>query len=83
VYFPAPDTHFNITKGLRQGSCNSHTLFKIYIRKSFEEWKRKCHGMGVTLENITLYTFQFADDQVFLVVNKDDLVYTTSELKET
>ena len=32
---------FNITKGLRQGCCISPTLFKIYIRKALEEWKRK------------------------------------------
>jgi hypothetical protein len=38
---------FNITKGLRQGCCISPTLFKIYIRKALEEWKRKCHGMGI------------------------------------
>jgi len=32
---------FNITKGLSQGRCISPTLFKIYIRKALEEWKRK------------------------------------------
>jgi len=31
---------FNITKRLRQGCCISPTLFKIYIRKASEEWKR-------------------------------------------
>jgi len=45
---------FNITKRLRQGCCISPTLFKIYIRKALEEWKGKCHGMGVPLENTTL-----------------------------
>jgi hypothetical protein len=40
--------------------------FKIYIRKALEEWKRKCYGMGIPLENITLYTLQFANDQVVL-----------------
>jgi len=57
---------FNITKGQRQGCCIFPTLFKIYITKALEEWKRKCHGMVVPLENITLYTLQFADDQVVL-----------------
>ena len=41
-------------------------LFKIYTRKALEEWKRKCHGMGVPLENTTLYTLKFADCQVVL-----------------
>jgi hypothetical protein len=41
-------------------------FFKIYITKALEEWKSKCHRMGVPLENITLYTHQYADDQVVL-----------------
>jgi len=45
---------FKITKGLRQGCCISPTLFKFYIRKALEEWKRKCSGMGIPLENTTL-----------------------------
>jgi hypothetical protein len=77
-------THpFNITKGLRQGCCISPTHFKIYIRKALEEWKRKCHGMGIPLENITLYTVQFAGDQVVLVRDKEDWEYMTRKLKET
>ena len=74
---------FNITKGLRQGCCISPTLFKIYIRKDLEERKRKCHGMGIHLENTTLYTLQFADDQVVLAGDKEDLEYMTRKLKET
>jgi hypothetical protein len=64
---------FNITKGLRQGCCISPTLFKIYIRKALEQWKCKCQGMGVPLGNTTLYTLQFADDQVVLAGDKEDL----------
>ena len=47
-------------------------FFKIYIRKSLEEWKRKCHGMGISLENTTLYTLQFADGQVVLAGDKEN-----------
>jgi len=61
---------FNITKGLRQGCCISLTLFKIYTRKALEEWKCKCFGMGIPVENTTLYTLQFADDQVVLMGDK-------------
>jgi len=39
--------------------------------------------MGVPLENITLYTLQFADDQVVLAWGKEDLEYMTRNLKET
>jgi len=62
----------SITEGLRQGCCISTTLFKIYIQKALEEWKRKCFGMGIPLGNATLYTLQFADDQVVLAGDKED-----------
>jgi len=61
----------------------SPTLFKIYIQKALEEWKPKCSGMGIPLENTTLYTLQFADDQVVLLGDKEDLEYMTRKLKET
>jgi hypothetical protein len=73
----------NITKGLCQGCCISPTLFKIYTRKALEEWKGKCHGMGIPLENTTLYTLQFADDEAVLAGDKEDLEYMTRKLKET
>ena len=73
----------NITKRLRQGCCISPTLFKIYIRKALEEWKCKCSRMGIPLENTTLYTPQFADTQVVLAGDKEDLEYMTCKLKET
>jgi len=39
--------------------------------------------MGIPLENTTLYTLQFADDQVGLAGDKEDLQYMTRKLKET
>jgi len=39
--------------------------------------------MGVPLENITLYTLQFADDQLVLAGDKEDLEFMTRKLKET
>ena len=70
---------FKITKGC----FISPTLFKIYIPKALEEWKRKCSGMGNTLENTTLCTLQFADDKVVLAGDKEDLECMTHKLKET
>jgi hypothetical protein len=58
-------------------------FFKIYIRKALEETKRKYSGMGIPLENTTLFTLQFVDDQVVLAGNKEDLEYMTGKLKET
>ncbi len=42
-----------------------------------------CHGMGIPLENTTLCTLQFADDQVVLAGDKEDLEYMVRKLKET
>jgi len=39
--------------------------------------------MGIPLENTTLCTLQFADDQVVLAGNKEDLEYMACKLKET
>ena len=39
--------------------------------------------MGVPLKNRTLYTLQFADDQVVLAGDKEDLEYKTRKLKGT
>ena len=72
-----------MNKNIHRDFRFSSTLFKIYIRKALEEWKRKCSGMGISLENTTLYTLQFADDQVVLVGDKEDLEYMTRKLKET
>ena len=38
--------------------------------------------MGIPLENTTLYTLQFADDEVVLAGDKEDLEYMSSKLKE-
>jgi hypothetical protein len=37
--------------------------------------------MGIPLENITQYILQFADDQVVLAGDKEDLEYITHKLK--
>jgi hypothetical protein len=39
--------------------------------------------MGIPLENTTLYTLQFADDQAVLATDKEVLEYMTRKLKET
>jgi len=48
-----------------------------------EDRKRISHGMRVPLENKTQCTLQFADDQVVLAGNKEDLEYMTHKLIET
>jgi hypothetical protein len=71
---------FQVTKGLRQGCCISPTLFKIYVEKALKTWKRKFSGMGYNLDNTTIYTPQFADDQVVMAQSKEDLEYVCRKL---
>lgn len=74
---------FIINKGLRQGCCISPTLFKIYIAKALQQWKKKCSGMGIQIDNNSyLYTLQFANDQVICANNNEDLEYMGRKLKE-
>lgn len=40
----------------------------------------KCSKMGFELENSTLYTIQFADDQLVIAQSKEDLEYMTRKL---
>ena len=71
---------FEVTKGLRQGCCISPTLFKNYVEKALNIWKRKCSGMGYNVDN-TIYTLQFADDQVVIAQSKEDLKYMCRKLQ--
>lgn len=73
---------FPVTKGLRQGCCISPTLFKIYVACALKQWKRKVHGMGVELDNGCIYTLQFADDQVVIANDMEDMQYMMRKLTE-
>lgn len=59
----------------------SPTLFKIFLEHVLKEWKKKCSGMGVPLNDTdTLYTLCFADDQVVIAQDADDAEYMTRKL---
>jgi len=73
---------FEVTKVLRQGCCISPTLFKIYVEKALNIWKRKCSGMGSNVDNTTIYTLQFEDYQVVMAESKEDLVCMCRKLEE-
>jgi hypothetical protein len=59
----------------------SPTLFKIYVQEALNTWKRKCFVMGYNVDN-TIYTLQFADDQMVMAQSKDDLEYMGRKLQE-
>jgi len=75
---------FYVTKGLRQGCSLSPTLFKIYsyIQNALEHWQKKCARMGLEVQDTTIYSMLFADDQLLLVIAQDyeDSEYMTREL---
>ena len=74
--------YFKVNKGLRQGCCISPTLFKIYLNSTLKDWCRKCLSMGVQLGRECIFTLLFADDQVVLAEDKDDLKYMLRKLIE-
>jgi hypothetical protein len=61
---------------------SSPTLFKIYVEKALNTWKRQCFGMGYNVDNTTIYTLQFADDQVVMAQSKKDFEYMGRKLQE-
>jgi len=74
---------FTVTKGLKQSSCMSPTLFKIYLENALENWKRKCNNMGIPVDDdSTVYTLSFADDQAVAAQDIDDIEYMTRKLME-
>jgi hypothetical protein len=45
-------------------------------------WKRKCQPMGIPIQNTYVYSLNFADDQVLLTQDHDDMEYMAGKLKE-
>ena len=71
---------FYLTKGLRHGCSLSPTLFKIYIQKGLENWQKKCAKMGMEIQDTTVYSVLFADDQFIIAQDYEDLEYVTRKL---
>jgi len=45
-------------------------------------WKRKCQPMGIQIQNTYVYSLSFADDQVLLAQDHDDMEHMAKKLKE-
>ena len=71
---------FYVTKGLLQGCSLSPTLFKIHIQSALENWQKKCARMGVEIQDMTIYSMLFADDQLLITQDYEDLEYMTRKL---
>jgi len=63
---------FPVTKSLRQGCYLSPTLLKIYLNEALRRWRRSSSGIQIS-DDRTLYTLHFADDQVVIAQDKEDL----------
>ena len=73
---------FEVTKGLRQGCSLSPNLFKIYLEQVLRNWKILCQPMSIPVQNTYAYSLNFADDQVLLAQDHDDMEYMARKLKE-
>jgi sorting nexin-29 len=73
---------FVVNKGLRQECCLSPTLFNVYTDAALKTWSAKCKGMGIPIGEQTRYTLLFADDQVIVAADAEDVSYMTRKLKE-
>jgi len=60
----------------------SPTLLNIYLESVLNEWKKKCRKMGTPITDNTLYSLNFADDQVLIAQDEDDMIYMIKKLIE-
>lgn len=47
-----------------------------------ENWRRKCKNLGIEVEGDCLYTLLFADDQVVIAADEEDINYWVRKLFE-
>lgn len=60
----------------------ANKILKIYLEQVLKEWKKKCRNMGLPLNEHILYTLCFADDQIVIAQEYDDMEYMTRKLIE-
>jgi hypothetical protein len=54
---------FYVIKGLPKGCSLSPNLF---IQNALENWQKKCARMGLEIQDMTIYSILFADDQLLI-----------------
>jgi hypothetical protein len=45
-------------------------------------WKRRCQPMGIPIQKAHVYSLNFADDQVLIAQDHDDMEFMARKLKE-
>ena len=56
--------------------------FKTYIQKALQNWQKKCAKKGLEIQDTTIYWMLFADDQLLIAQDYEDLEYMTRKLVE-
>ena len=56
-------------------------MFKIYVNEALKEWKNKWTTMGIQVGNDTLFSLNFADDQVLFAGDEEDASYMVRKLQ--
>jgi uncharacterized lipoprotein YehR (DUF1307 family) len=75
-------TILEVNKGLRQGCGLSPILFDLYMNKGLEIWRTYSpKGIKIT-KNTEINTILFADDQILLAENEDDLQRAVTTLNK-
>jgi len=59
-------------------------IFTIYIYNIYSEplknWQKKCAKMGLEIQDTTIYTMLFADDQLLIAQDYENSEYMTKKL---
>lgn len=61
----------------------SSNLFKIYLNASLHSWKKKCHTTGIKINGTNIYTLLFADHQLLLKADEDDMSYVARKSEDS
>lgn len=75
-------SEFVVSKGLRQGCGMSPSLFKIYLETVLSQWNRSCSSMGIEIKNTIIHSLLFADDQVIMAQERDDIKFMTKKVNK-
>jgi hypothetical protein len=81
IYLQLITKGFKVTKGLRQGCSLSPTLQNMR-RVSVKELEKEMSTSGYTNSKHNTHSLSFADDQVLLAQDHDDMEYMARKLKE-
>jgi hypothetical protein len=72
-----------VSNGLRQRCSLSPLLFNVYLERVPKSWKASCRGMGIPINDTSLFSLNYADDQIVLAQDAFDLEYMMRKMKQS